>query len=141
MGLFDALKKRKSIDEIAEEGNSLCDQERYEEAIEVYKQGLQSLPEPLNAQSEAAWFQAAIGDTYYMMGQYDKAYKHLFEAVSNISGEYATNPFILMRLGESAYELNKDDYKEFLLKAYMLEGEIIFREEPEKYFKAISDIV
>lgn len=141
MGFFDSLKKKKSIDEIAEEGNSLCDQERYEEAIAVYKQGLQSLSEPLNTQSEAAWFQVSIGDSYFMMGQYDKAYEYLFEALSNLSGEYAANPFLLMRLGQSAYELNKDDSREYLLRAYMLEGEDIFEHEDKKYLDSIGDLI
>jgi len=137
-GLFDRLEKKKTIDEIAEEGNALCDQGKYEEAIEVYKQGFTLLPEPLNAQSEAAWFQISIGDTYFLMKQFDKAYNYLFEAVSNLSGEYVDNPFVLMRLGQSAYELNKDNSREYLLKAYMLEGEDIFEDQDEKYLESIK---
>ena len=34
MGLFDKLKKKKTIDEIAEEGNALCDQGKYQELIQ-----------------------------------------------------------------------------------------------------------
>lgn len=130
-----------SIDEIAEKGNSLCDQERYEEAIEVYEQGLQSLSESLNTQSYVAWFQVSIGDTYFMLGQYDKAYEYLFEAVSNLSGEYAANPFVLMRLGESAYEINKDNSREYLLRAYILEGEDFFENEDKKYLDSIGDLI
>ena len=140
MGLFDKLKK-KTVDDYAKEGDALCDQGKLSEAIEIWKQGLASLPEPINAQSEAVWFQVSIGDTYFMQGQYERAYGYLLEAKSNLSGEGATNPFVMMRLGQSAYELGKDDSREYLLRAYMLEGEGIFEEENEKYLESIKDLI
>ena len=53
MDLFPRFRKEKTVDEIAEEGNALYDQGRFEQAIEVWKQGLGMLPQPLNAQEEA----------------------------------------------------------------------------------------
>lgn len=51
------------------------------------------------------------------------------------------NPFVLMRLGQSAYELNKDNSKEYLLKAYMLEGEAIFEDQDNKYLESIRNLI
>ena len=129
---FSNRFEKKTADAYAEEGNALCDQGKLSEAIEIWEQGLASLPRPINAQSEAVWFQASIGDAYFMQGQYEKAYGYLFEAKSNLSGEGAINPYVMMRLGQSAYELGKDVSREYLLRAYMLEGEGIFEGEDEK---------
>ena len=130
---------KKTIDEYAEEGNALFDQGKMNEAIEVWEQGLQSLLQPLNAQSEAVWFQTSIADACFMQGKYEKAYEYLFDAKSNLSGEGYSNPFVMLRLGQCAYELNRpDEAKEYLLRAYMSEGEEIFSEEDPKYLKFID---
>lgn len=47
----------------------------------------------------------------------------------------------MLRLGQCAYELNKEDYKEYLLRAYMLAGEEIFEADDEKYFESIKDLL
>ena len=141
MGLFDKFKK-KTIDDYAEEGNSLCEQGKMDEAIEVWAQGLKILPEPLNSQSEAVWFQTSIGDTYFMQNKFDKSYAWLFEAKSNLSGDGYSNPYVMMRLGQSAMEIGKiEEAREYLLRAYMLEGEDIFSDEDEKYIDCIRDLI
>jgi tetratricopeptide (TPR) repeat protein len=141
MGLFDKFKK-KTIDDYAEEGNSLCDQGKLDEAIEIWAQGLKILPEPLNSQSEAVWFQTSIGDTYFMQNKFDKSYEWLFEAKSNLSGAGYSNPFVMMRLGQSALEIGKiEEAREYLLRAYMLEGEDIFSDEDKKYLDSIRDLI
>ena len=48
------------------------------------------------------------------------------------------NPFILLRLGENYLEMEDEtNATEFLLRAYMLEGEKIFKED-WKYFQWLS---
>ena len=141
MGLFDKFKK-KTIDDYAEEGNSLFDQGKMDEAIDIWVQGLKTLPEPLNAQSEAVWFQTSIGDAYFLQEKYDKAYEWIFEAKSNLYGDGYSNPFVMMRLGQSALEIGKtEEAREYLLRAYMFEGEDIFSEEDEKYLNCIRDLI
>lgn len=138
MALF---KKKKSIDEFAEEGNALFDEEKYDQAIQIWQEGLNSLDQPLNAQSEAVWFQTSIADALFMQGKYEEAYGCLFDAKSNISGEGCNNPFIMLRLGQCSYELGKEDATEYLLMAYMLEGKEIFEDDDEKYFERIKDLI
>lgn len=136
MGAFN-----KSIDELAEEGNALFDKGKYAKAIEAWQKGLDSLDKPLNAQSEAVWFQTSIADALFMQGEYEKAYTYLFEARSNLSGEGYNNPFVMMRLGQCSYELGKADAKEYLMRAYMLAGEDIFENDDKKYLEAIKALI
>lgn len=138
MGLF---KKKKTIDDHAEEGNALFDEENYQGAIKVWQEGLSSLDEPLNAQSEAVWFQTSIGDALFMMDRYEEAYQYFWDAKSNLSGEGYTNPFVMLRLGQCSYELGKEDTNEYLMRAYMLAGEEIFENDDEKYFDAIKGLI
>lgn len=138
MGLF---KKKRSIDDIAEQGNALFEEENYMKAIDVWKEGLDSIKKPLNMQGEAVWFQTSIADAYYMLDNYEKAYEYLMDAKSNISGEGYNNPFVMLRLGQCCYELNKGDTQEYLMRAYMLAGKEIFEDEEDKYFNCIQELV
>ena len=77
-----------------------------------------------------------------LKGKYDKAYEWIFEAKSNLSGDGYSNPFVMMRLGQSALEIGKtEEAREYLLRAYMFEGEDIFSEEDEKYLNCIRDLI
>ncbi len=95
MGLF---KKGKSTDDYAEEGNKLFDEGKYDQAIKIWLEGLNSLEKPLNGQSESVWFQTSIADALFMQEEYEKAYSYLLDAKSNISGDGYTNPFVMLRL-------------------------------------------
>ena len=44
--------EEKSIDEYAEEGNKLYDEGSFDQAIQIWQEGLDSLDKPLNVQSE-----------------------------------------------------------------------------------------
>ncbi|MCR5541282.1 MAG: hypothetical protein K6F71_10790 [Ruminococcus sp.] len=138
MGLFT---KKKTTDDYAEEGNALFDEGKYSEAIQVWLEGLDSLDRPLNAQSEAVWFQTSVADALFMLGEYEKAYPYLCDARSNISGEGYTNPFVMLRLGQCSHELGKEDAAEYLMRAYMLAGEDIFKSDDEKYIDLIRDMI
>lgn len=133
--------EKKSIDEYAEEGNKLFDEGEYSQAIRKWQEGLEALDKPLNAQSEAVWFQTSIADAWFMLGEYDKAYPYLCEARSNITGEGYTDPFVMLRLGQCSYELGKEDAAEYLMRAYMLAGEEIFECDDEKYFEFIRHLI
>ena len=133
--------EKKSIDEYAEEGNKLFDEGEYTQAIRKWQEGLELLDKPLNAQSEAVWFQTSVADAWFMLGEYDKAYPYLCEARSNITGEGYTDPFVMLRLGQCSYELGKEDAAEYLMRAYMLAGEEIFECDDEKYFELIRHLI
>lgn len=131
------------LDELAEQGNQYYENENNKEkALEVWEKALELIPEPKNIYSQALWFLSSIGDIYFSDKNYDQAFKCFENAKNNLSGEGTNNPFILLRLGESAYELDKKELAvENLLSAYMLEGKEIFNEDDKKYFEFLKSNV
>ncbi len=76
------------------------------------------------------------GDAHFMNGELRQV-AGVFSANATISGE-TDNPFILLRLGENYLEMEDEtNATEFLLRAYMLEGKKIFKED-WKYFQWLS---
>lgn len=88
------------INELAEKGNQFEEEERYDEAIQAWQEGLGLIPEPQQFYSETIWFLAAIGDVYFQKEMYAQAHECFDKARGNLSGEGYGNPFIMLRLGE-----------------------------------------
>ncbi len=103
------------LDELAEEGNKYFDNNEYDKALEIWKRALDLIPEPKKRISETVWFLTSIGDIYFLQGKYEEAFDNFEDARNNLSGEGINNPFILLRLGQSAFELEK---KNLRLKIY-----------------------
>lgn len=138
-GLTSEIKAK--LDELAERGNQLEEEEQYEEAIQIWKEGLNLIPEPQQYYSETVWFLAAIGDVYFQMKLYSKAHECFDKARGNLSGEGYGNPFIMLRLGECCLEIGDEKNAiEYLLRAYIMEGKEIFEpdedgnDDGQKYF-------
>lgn len=130
------------LDELAEEGNKYFDNNEYDKALEIWKRALDLILEPKKRISETVWFLTSIGDIYFLQGKYEEAFDNFEDARNNLSGEGINNPFILLRLGQSAFELEKKELAtENLLRAYMLEGKEIFEEDDKKYFEFLKSNV
>ena len=128
---------KEKLDELAEKGNQLEEEERYEEAVRIWEKGLDLIPEPKQCYSEFLWFLVAVGDVYFMEKKYQQAYKCFNEARGNLSGDGYGNPYVMLRLGECCLEIGDEkNAAEYLLRAYMMEGKDIFEmdEDEEKYF-------
>lgn len=122
------------------QGEALSETGNFTEAIVKYKNALQLVPNPKYEWEASTWIYSALGDTYYLNNQFSDALTFLFETLKCPNG--LKNPFIFLRIGECFYELdNNDKAKEYLLQAYMLEGENIFSDEDPKYFEIIKKIV
>ena len=94
---------------------------------------IEELSETGNEAMESEDYAKAI--SCFLMGNYGKSLE-FFRKCYNI-GE-TDNPFILLRLGENYLEMEDEtNATEFLLRAYMLEGEKIFKED-WKYFQWLS---
>ena len=120
MELSDELYDR--IEELSETGNEAMESEDYAKAISCFQEALDILPEPKEDWEAYLWLVGSIGDAHFMMGNYGKSLE-FFRKCYNI-GE-TDNPFILLRLGENYLEMEDEtNATEFLLRAYMLEGEI-----------------
>ena len=135
---FSAETEQK-MDELAEQGNALFDLGRTDEALKVWTEGLDLIPEPKNCYAQSVWFLASIGDIWFDRKNFPKALECFEAARTNLSGQGMNNPFVLLRAGQCYYETGDEDMAaELLLSAYMLEGEEIFEEDDEKYFDFLS---
>ena len=121
----------KKLDELAQKGNELLEKGEIEQALIIWQDAINIIPEPKYEKAEVVWFEVSMGDIYFIKKDFHKA-EMLFErAVKNSSGA-GKESFIFMRYGESLYEINhKITAKEYLLKAYMLDGEEIFKSEEQ----------
>lgn len=128
------------IKKLSKEGNKLCDREAYQDAAAKFRLALQWVPDPKTIWEASTWLYMSLGDTLFLAGQYAEAVDCLCDALNCPDGN--TNSFVLLRLGQVLYEMGElNKSKEYLLRAYMLEGKEIFDDEDDKYFSAISDIV
>lgn len=128
------------IQQLCEVGDELAEDEKYSKAIEKYTQALELLPEPKYIYEAASWIYTAIGDSLYLAEDFENATDNFQQALKCEGG--LGNPFIVLRIGECFYELgNTQKAKEYLIQAYMIEGEDIFSEEDEKYFDLIKDMI
>lgn len=128
------------IVQLCEEGDSLFEEEEFDKAIEMYSNALELLPLPKSNWEASTWIYTALGDTYFINDDFETAKNHFYNALNCPDG--ISNPLILLRLGESLFECGDfEKAKEYLLKAYMLEGYKIFHEEDDKYFDLIKDII
>ena len=128
------------ITELSEEGNDHIFNGEYELAIKKYQAAFTLIPTPKYDWEASTWIYTALGDTFYLISQYQEALDNLSEALKCPGG--IENPFISLRIGQCYYELNNlNKAREYLLQAYMYEGDEIFREEEDKYIKLIKDLV
>jgi tetratricopeptide (TPR) repeat protein len=126
------------IQALCAEGEALLDEDDTEGAKNKYRAALDLVPSPKTEWEAATWIYTAMGDTCFLLEEYKQAQDHFFDAYNCPGG--IENPFIALRLGECLFETgNKEKATEYLLRAYMLEGDEIFEEEDEKYFALIKD--
>jgi len=111
-------------------GDELFEQNLLKEALDKYKQALDLIPSPKNNWEASISLYVAIGDVYFFEKNFLEASSYFYYAANlNI-----TNPFLNLRMGQCQLELG-DEIKavDYLLRAYMLEGENIFDDEDRKY--------
>ncbi|NEW09782.1 hypothetical protein GK047_28080 [Paenibacillus sp. SYP-B3998] len=138
MELDDKLYVR--ISQLCKEGNALTEKGQFIKAIESYTAALELVPFPKNDWDTSTWIYTALGDTYFHNDDYEMAKSNFYNALNCPDG--VSNPFILLRLGQSLFECEElDKAKEYLLRAFMLEGYKIFFSEDDKYFELIKDMI
>lgn len=127
------------IESLSESGNEYFDDEEYQEAIHVWKEALALIPEPQNIFSETLWLETSIGDAYFMQGDHKNAIPHFLNSKRNIEENAYANPFIMLRIGQLYFESGDfENAKEYLLRAYLLDGIEIFEGSKEKYFEFLQ---
>ena len=73
------------------------------EAIESYEAARLLLPEPKTDWEAATWILAAIGDTHYVSGEFERGRDSLLTAMH--CPDAIGNPFLHLRLGQCQFEL------------------------------------
>lgn len=132
----DHLKVKK----LSSEGNTLAEKGLFDEAIIKFTEALQVLPPPRNQWEANTWLLSAIGDMFFLKEEFAIATKYFYDSLNSPEG--INNPFINLRLGECLYNMTEfAKSKEYLLRAYMIDGKNIFNEEDKKYFDFIKDII
>ncbi len=122
--------------ELCSNGDKMVEKGEFDKAIQDYKRALDLVPPPKNTWDTSTWIYTALGDTYFLKSDYKEAIEYFYNAMNCPDG--LNNPFILLRLGQSLYNVDeKTKAKEYLLRAYMLEGLEIFQEEDDKYLQLI----
>ena len=128
------------IVKLCEEGDQFAELQQMSEAIAFYQRALELVPEPKEEWSAATWIYGTLGDTYFSIQNYEDAIRSLEYALKCPDGN--ENPFLLLRLGESFYELGEfEKAKAYLYKAYQIEDYKIFFQEDDKYFKLIIELI
>lgn len=132
--VYDEIKQRSA------RGNELADSEYYREALNEFKKALELLPQPVYMWEASTWLYASIGDMYFQLNDYSDSLDSFLQAQKCPDG--LGNPFISVRIGECFFELgNIEKAKQYLMQAYMLEGEKIFLDADPKYLALILPLV
>jgi tetratricopeptide (TPR) repeat protein len=122
---------------LSSEGDLLVEASMYDEAINLYKKALELVPNPKNVFEASMWIYAALGDTCFIKEDFEAAKRYLLDAINCSDG--IVNAFILLRLAETLYEMQEmKKAKEYLLRAYLIEGYTIFEDEDDKFFNLIE---
>lgn len=133
--LPDELHQR--IVALSERANEAIDSGKPADAIDPLNEALDLLPEPQHDWDAWTWLNATLGDAHFALADYKNAKISLFDALSGPDG--STNPFILLRLGQSLYELGEyAQAHSWLAQAHMLEGDALFAQEPAKYLASLK---
>jgi tetratricopeptide (TPR) repeat protein len=136
--LADELHQR--IVELSERGDSLAERGKYAEAIRTYRQAWALLPEPRLKWSAATWLLAAIGDAYFLDGDFEEASGAFRQSM--LCPDALGNPFLHLRLGQSLLELGeREKGLDHLASAYMTGGRKIFEREDQKYLAELGKVM
>jgi tetratricopeptide (TPR) repeat protein len=126
------------LEELSNAGNDLFDDGNYSLSIAKWLKAIDLLPEPKSDWEAYTWLSASIGDAYYQLENLDEARDAFLNALNGPDGQ--SNPFIHYRLGQCNDRLGINGI-EHLLKAYMLNGEDIFKNDEDGmiFLKKLKD--
>lgn len=119
-------------------GNAAVEEGDFDAALLHFEKALALIPKPKTDWDVATWVYTAIGDTYFIIGNFNEAADALYDAYNCPDGH--SNPFVLLRLGQALFELGQmEKAEEYLMRAYMLEGNEIFKDEDQKYLDYLGE--
>lgn len=119
----------KKIDNLAKKADKYSCKGEFEKSISCYEKMIELLPEPKEDWEAYEWAKASLGDTYYILKDYNSALQEFQEAIG-----YTDNPFVFLRYGQCCYLTG--DYetaKKYLSMALDFGGEEVFETEDKCY--------
>ncbi|MFE3880838.1 tetratricopeptide repeat protein [Kitasatospora sp. NPDC059146] len=120
------------IGRLCREGDALLGAAELVEAKQRYVEALRLLPGDHRQWAAATWIYGAIGDVHFRLGVHDRAHKCFRNAVQCPGG--LGNPYVHLRLGQTAFELGDHDRAaDELIRAYMGAGAEVFEGEDPAY--------
>lgn len=132
--------------ELAEKGHKLTHNGQYMDAIYVWNEAIELIPEPKQNHLETANFIEAIAYNYQMLNLFPQALVFMKKLLRYWGEDVNKNPFILRSLGEIYYELGEMECAaDYLRRAFILEGDEIFdadcygKIEHNKYFEFLKN--
>ncbi len=133
-------KIHEEIVELCNKGNEWEDKEKYDQAIHYFEKAFHLLPIPKTDWQAGSWILTAIGDCYFFKEEYEKALEYMRH--NEIYPNGIDTGFQQLRIGQSYFELNKmEAAQEYLMRAYLLGDEELFREEDEKYWNLLQPLL
>lgn len=124
------------VERLAESGNGSYDDDHLDEALIVWNRALNIIPDPKTDFEEALWLYTSIADVEFELERYEDSFSTFQAAYKSPGG--VENPFICLRLGQLYLKLNDAARAtEFLLRAYMLDGEDVFEDEPPELLELL----
>lgn len=127
------------VEKFSERGNALLDEQNdWRGAVAQWRQALALLPEPKSQWEAWTWLNASIGDANRQGLALEDAKAALLDALGGPEGN--ENPFILLRLGQTLVDLGDTNCGvEYLLRAYMLDGNEVFASDGAHYLQMLRD--
>ncbi len=120
------------VTRLSSEGNALADAGEHRNAVQHFERAAALLPLPVEEWTAATWLFTAIGDSFFLAGDFESARVALNRA--QLCPDSLDNPFIWLRRGQVHYELGDTRLADDCLgSAYMLGGTEIFDSEDPKY--------
>ncbi len=125
------------IDRLCAQGDAHADQDRFPDALALYWQAWDLLPEPKIDCDAATWILAAVGDANFLGRDYEAGIDNL-STVMHCPGGIGI-PFLHMRLGQCQLELGDHARAiDELTRAYMGGGADLFDDEDPKYLDYVE---
>lgn len=125
---------------LCKDGDYLAESGLFSEARGKYIEALKLLPAETSNWEASTWIYAAIGDTHFQTGNFEKVMRCFTNALQCPGG--LGNPYIHLRLGQAYFELGSLDRAiDDLTRAYMGGGMDIFMEDDSKYLSFLESEV
>lgn len=120
---------QRKLEQLYKKGAQLEKEKQYDEALRVWQEGYNLIPEPRWRFDIASEFLAAMGEVYFLRkGMYREAYD-CFDMMRGYGG--FGNPYVMLRMGECCLELgDQKGAAAYLRGAWLEEGKEIF--EPDE---------